>query len=70
MKTQSIQTVESRVTKDDDQAQNRLRQLAERQQDLASYGRNGYSLTHTYVIEGVEYVTFVDTLTRDNDDES
>ena len=43
------------------------RQLTNRADDLASYARAGYSLTHTAVIEGADYATFVDTLTRQND---
>jgi hypothetical protein len=65
--SQSIQTIENHVTKDDRDAAARNRQLANRGDELTSYARAGYSLAHTATIEGTEYVTFVDTLTRDND---
>jgi hypothetical protein len=65
--TQSIQTIANHVTKDDNEAAVRNRQLTGRGDELASYARGGYSLTHTATIEGTDYVTFVDTLTRDND---
>lgn len=64
MTTTTIQTLETRVTKDDDEALARSRQLANRSEDLNSYGRNGYTLAHTAVIEGADFLTFVDTLTR------
>ena len=63
---QSIQSIANHVTKDGNKAA-RDRQLANRAGELASCARTGYSLTHTTVIEGPDYVTFVDTLTRNND---
>jgi hypothetical protein len=62
--TQSIQAIQTRVTKDDNETAARSRQLANRAEELASYARNGYTLAHTAAIEGTEFVTFVDTLTR------
>ena len=44
----SIQTIETRVTKDDPPTQ--LRQLGNRQQDLSAYGRSGYLLVNTVAI--------------------
>ena len=67
MATTSIQTIETRVSRDDNGGFARSGQLANRNQDLASYGQQGYTLAHTAVIEGTEFVTFVDTLTRIND---
>jgi hypothetical protein len=67
MATMSIQTIETRVTKDDNEIQARSRQLANRSEDLSSHARVGYVLTHTATIDTTEYVTFVDTLTRVND---
>jgi hypothetical protein len=64
---QSIQSIANHVTKDDNEAAARNRQLTSRAEELASYAGAGYSLTHTAVIEGADYVTFVDTLTRQND---
>lgn len=67
MATMSIQTIETRVTKDDNEIQAQSRQLANRSEDLSSHARVGYALTHTTTIDGTDYVTFVDTLTRVND---
>ena len=67
MATTSIQTIETRVTKEDSEGMARSRQLANRSEDLTSYARAGYTLAHTAVIEGTDYVTFVDTLTRAGD---
>jgi hypothetical protein len=65
--TQSIQTIANHVTKDDSEASVRNRQLTNRADELTSYARAGYSLTHTATVEGAEFVTFVDTLTKDTD---
>jgi hypothetical protein len=63
---QIIQSIANHVNKDGNKAA-RDRQLANRAGELASCARAGYSLTHTAVIEGTEFVTFVDTLTRQAD---
>jgi hypothetical protein len=64
-----ITTTANRVTKDDDyDARNRLRQIAEREAELQQYARAGYFLVHTAVIETTSDVTFVDTLTKDDED--
>lgn len=52
---------------DENQIQRQLRKIGEREEDLASLARNGYELTHTATITGPDFVTFVDTLTRDSD---
>jgi len=64
---QNITSVVTRVTKDNDQGQARMRQLAEREADLQAHARIGYSLTHTAVIDTPDAATFVDTLTREAD---
>ena len=50
---------------DDTEIPRQLRKLAERDEDLMSYARSGYRLASTVAITGPEFVTFVDTLTRD-----
>jgi hypothetical protein len=65
--SQSIQTIANRVTRDDSDAATRYRQLTARADELSSYARVGYSLTHTATIEGTDSVTFVDTLTKETD---
>lgn len=42
-----------------------LRNVAERDQQLADYGRAGYHLANTVTATGAELVTVVDTLTKD-----
>jgi len=41
-----------------------LRKIGERDSDLAQYANNGWTLAHSHAIAGVDYTTFVDTLTR------
>ena len=65
--THSIQTIQTRVTRDDNESAARSRQLANRGEELTSYARHGYTLAHTAAIESAESVTFVDTVTRPND---
>ncbi len=52
---------------DDTEIPRQLRKLAERDEDLASHARSGFTLASTVAITGPEFVTFVDTLTRDPD---
>lgn len=63
-----ITTTANRVTKDDDDARNRMRQIADREAELQQYARTGYSLVHTAVIETTSDATFVDTFTKDDED--
>ncbi|ASD24187.1 hypothetical protein B7495_18010 (plasmid) [Cryobacterium sp. LW097] len=63
----SIETIQTRVTKIDDNSWSRTRQLAKRGEDLHSHAQAGYTLAHTATIASAGYVTFVDTLTRVND---
>lgn len=42
-----------------------LRNVAERDQQLADYDRAGYHLANTVTATGAELVTVVDTLTKD-----
>ncbi|MBF4592041.1 hypothetical protein [Curtobacterium sp. VKM Ac-1395] len=64
---QTISTIVTRVTKDNDGHQRRMRQLGDREAELQTYARVGYSLAHTAVIETAEDATFIDTLTKNND---
>jgi len=52
---------------DDTEIPRQLRKLAERDEDLTSHARSGFTLASTVAITGPEFVTFVDTLTRDPD---
>lgn len=65
---QSITTAVNRITKDEDRAADRMRQLAEREAELQDYARAGYSLTHTAVIDTTDAATFVDTFTKHVED--
>lgn len=51
---------------DESQMQRQLRKIGEREDELATLARKGYELTHTATLTGPEFVTFVDTLTRDS----
>lgn len=62
--SQSIQVIANRVTKSDDDTVAKNRQIGYRAEELADYAHRGYQLAHTATIDGPEYVTFVDTLTR------
>ncbi len=62
--SQSIQVIENRVAKSDDDVVSKSRQIGYQARELADYARAGYALAHTATIDGVDYVTFVDTLTR------
>ncbi|MBD8729032.1 hypothetical protein [Frigoribacterium sp. CFBP 13707] len=65
MQKQQITTVTTLVPVVTEEALNRqLRKLGERDSDLAQYASNGWALVHTHAIAGVDYTTFVDTLTR------
>ena len=61
--TNSIQTIQTNVTKTDDPAA-RARQLGYRQQDLSDHARIGYVLVSTVTIDSPETATIVDTLQR------
>ncbi|WP_104135125.1 hypothetical protein [Cryobacterium sp. Y62] len=67
MAAMRIETIQTRVTKSDDDTWSRTRQLAKRGEDLHNHAQAGYTLAHTATIDSPEYVTFVDTLTRVND---
>jgi hypothetical protein len=66
--SQVIQVIANRVAKDDADTVALNRQIGYRAQELVDYVRVGYSLAHTATIDTPEFVTFVDTLTRDTED--
>ena len=43
----------------------RARKVAERLDDLRAHGRAGYTLASTLSVTGTNYVTIIDTLTKD-----
>lgn len=43
----------------------RARKAAERLDDLRAHGRHDYTLANTLTITGTNYVTIIDTLTKD-----
>jgi hypothetical protein len=61
---QHITTVVTGVASGDTDGALRVRQLADRDADLAAHARAGYVLHSTQTITGGDRVTFVDTLTR------
>lgn len=66
---QRAQTLQHRVSKSDADAISQNRQIGYRVETLHDHARAGYRLTHTVTIESDKYVTFADTLVRDNDDQ-
>lgn len=70
---QRAQTLQHRVSKSDVDADadaiSQNRQIGYRVETLHDHARAGYRLTHTVTIESDKYVTFADTLVRDNDDQ-
>jgi len=65
MRRQDVGTVETVVPKRDDAAEARRGQLTDRLRQLEHATAQGFTLTHTAVLEGEHYATFVDTLTQD-----
>ncbi len=65
---QQIATVQTIIPTGDDEVTRRTNGLVQREDDLNAWGRRGYTLAHTAVIQGTERATFVDTLTRDSDE--
>ncbi len=53
---------------EEDQMQRQLRKVGEREADLRQLAQMGYMLTHTATITGPQFTTFVDTLTRTDDE--
>ena len=65
--TQSIQTLQHRVSESDDDSLSQNRQIGCCAEALSDHARVGYRLTHTATVESVEYVLLVDTLVRDSE---
>jgi hypothetical protein len=63
---QQIESVVTTVPAEDERGAQRLRQLADRDHDLAKLTSVGYVLSSTHTIPGTDRVTFVDTLTRED----
>lgn len=62
---QQIETVRTVVAKRDDAAEARTAALRDRDNQLRVATDMGWALAHTAVLDGTDYATFVDTLTRD-----
>lgn len=62
---QQIETVRTVVAKRDDAAEASTAALKGRDNQLRVATDMGWALAHTAVIDGTDYATFVDTLTRD-----
>ena len=44
----------------------RAQKIADRLDDLRAHGRTGYTLASTLTVTGTNYVTIIDTLTKDH----
>ena len=65
MRLQDVGTVETVVSKRDEDGEVRRGKLADRLRQLEFATSQGFTLTHTAVLEGEHYATFVDTLIQD-----
>ena len=63
----TVTTVTTTLPTLDDSRGSLLRKVAERDQQLVDHGRYGYHLLNTVTVTGTEFVTVIDTLTREND---
>jgi hypothetical protein len=65
MRLQAVGTVETVVSKRDEDGEVRKGKLLDRLHQLEFATSQGFTLAHTAVLEGEHYATFVDTLTQD-----
>ncbi|HOV99867.1 MAG TPA: hypothetical protein PLY19_00195 [Rhodoglobus sp.] len=65
--TVSFATVQTTFPSRDEEHYRLAQKVGERDQQLHDYGRHGYRLANTVTVTGAEFVTVIDTLTREND---
>lgn len=65
--TVSFATVQTTFPSRDEDHYRLAQKVGERDQQLHDYGRHGYQLANTVTVTGAEFVTVIDTLTREND---
>ncbi|MDN4649264.1 hypothetical protein [Curtobacterium sp. PsM8] len=58
-----IETIRTVVSKSDEAAETRGEALKQRGYELDTAASMGWTLASTFVIEGIEFATFVDTIT-------
>lgn len=58
-------TITTTLPTQDEERGNLLRRVAERDQQLTDQGSYGYHLLNTVTVTGDEYVTVIDTLSKD-----
>lgn len=63
----SFATVQTTFPTRDEDHYRLTQKIGERDQELHDYGRHGYHLANTVTVTGAEFVTVIDTLTREND---
>jgi hypothetical protein len=64
--TVSFATIQTTFPTSDEDHYRLSQKVGERDQQLHDYGRHGYRLANTVTVTGIEYVTVIDTLTRED----
>ena len=65
--TMEFSTLQTTLPVSDTEHQTRTRKVAERLDDLRAHGRFGCILASTLTITGSDYVTIIDTLTKETE---
>ncbi|SDZ55197.1 hypothetical protein [Herbiconiux ginsengi] len=63
----SFATIQTTLPGGDEDHYRLSQKVAERDQQLHDYGRHGYRLANTVTVAGTEFVTVIDTLTKEDD---
>lgn len=64
--TVSFATIQTTFPCGDDDHYRLSQKVGERDQQLHDYGRHGYRLANTVTVNGTEFITVIDTLTRED----
>ena len=65
--TMEFSTLQTTLPVSDTEHRTRSQKVAERLDDLRSHGRFGYVLASTLTVTGTDYVTIIDTLTKETE---
>ncbi|MBT9608282.1 MAG: hypothetical protein IT189_01655 [Microbacteriaceae bacterium] len=63
----SFATIQTTFPSGDNDHYRLAQKVAERDQQLHDYGRHGYRFANSVTVPGTEFVTVIDTLTRESD---
>ncbi len=62
----SFATIQTTFPTGDEDHYRLSQKVEERDQQLHDYGRHGYRLANTVTVNGTEFITVIDTLTRED----